>query len=73
MKNFEIRDIFSAERLRALHSESASSSRKPASSSSKDSLKRSMGELLSEIVSSLSPDSAHGPLEGDLVDHKILH
>lgn len=70
MKNFDIRNIFCADRLRSLNSESVSSRK---SSSSKESLKRSMGELLSEIVSSLTPDLAHGPLDVDLIDHKILH
>ena len=71
MKNFDIRNIFCADRLRTLNSESVSP--RKSSSSSKESLKRSMGELLSEIVSSLTPDSSHGPSDSDLVDHKILH
>jgi len=71
MNDFDIRNIFCDQRLRRLNAETVAP--RKSSSTSKESLKRSMGALLSEIVSSLSPDSAHSALELDAIDQKILH
>jgi hypothetical protein len=71
MKDLDISSIFCSDRLRRIHAENISVRR---GSSSKESLKRSMDSLLSDIVISLTPDCANHSVETDSVpDHTVFH
>ncbi|MBM4223155.1 MAG: hypothetical protein FJ161_05115 [Gammaproteobacteria bacterium] len=74
MKDFDIRNIFCSDRLRRLSSEQTQAASRRNAAYSKDSLKKSMNELLSEIVTSLGSDSGStGSDLSDLSDGKTLH
>ncbi len=73
MKNFDIRAIFCTKRLRDLNGEPGTSAKRH-HTTNKDNLKKSMNDLLSQIVDSLGAQGqTHNMTEAELPDQKILH
>jgi len=73
MRDFDIRAIFCTKRLRDLSGENAASAKRH-HTTNKDNLKKSMNDLLSQIVDSLSTQGQnHNMTEAELPDQNILH
>lgn len=75
MKDFDIRNIFCSDRLRRLSSEHSAPAARKTASYSKENLKKSMNDLLSEIVSSISPDVnvSSDSFNQESSDNHVLH